>query len=145
MTWRIAVNEPSKTDAGALIWWVDEKMSFLTSPEDLLRRKLTNACLNYARQVKLRNQEWFADGLLTIDVPDAAITNDVMMFAIMPRVAGDALEAQRQLKQACTNCLRYELTKDSLTSPAFAPKNGEERNTVERVAPRSSEQAEMLS
>jgi hypothetical protein len=80
-------------------------MSFLTDPENPLRRKLMNACLDYAREVKSTNRTWRQDGALSTEVPDITVTTDVIMFAVMPILTDDALEAQKQLKEAYLKCL----------------------------------------
>lgn len=105
VTWQIVVGEPGDANSQALVHWVDADMSFLTDPENTLRRKLTSACLDYAREIKSGSRTWRLNGVLPMDVPDATLATDVIMFAVLPTLTEDAHRAQRQLKQAYLNCL----------------------------------------
>jgi hypothetical protein len=59
-----------------------------------------------------------------------ALPMDVIMFAVMPTLTDDALEAQKQLKEAYLKCLKC-VNERGLKSLAFAPMLSEEEKPLD--------------
>jgi O-acetyl-ADP-ribose deacetylase (regulator of RNase III) len=109
LTWQVTVGEPRNTKTKALVYWTDDKLSFLTELTSTLRQKLSNTTLERIREHKLQNSNWQTEKILAIEPLDVDMTPDVLLFAILPELTGSALEQQQQqqLQQAYLRCLEH--------------------------------------
>lgn len=90
-----------------------------------LRQKLSERCLECAREQKTRNLTWQQNKVLIAEVTDVRLAPDVLMFVVAPKPTEDALVTQRQLQQAFF-CCPEQAEYRKFGSIAIAPMTGED-------------------